>query len=160
MITDERDVERIVKANLERQGWARHWGAHGNTIDWYAHKVFRGEEYILLLEAKGDVGSSVANPGGQRLKYIQHALGQIVARTGPREYGYGPRTILGVAFPETCRDGSCYFQETLRAKIGEEFRATIRLCYFFVSADGQVKQDIPAAIDPELFATQDHTPVA
>jgi hypothetical protein len=148
---EEREVERITIVHLEGCGWKRHWGAKGSTIDWYARKEFEGNEYFLLFEAKGDIGPVVQNPMGQRLKYIQHALGQLVARTGPREYGYDGRTVLGVAFPAQCRDGSCYFRDTLRAKVADDLRAVMRLCLFFVEENGQVVQDIPSGVPAGLF---------
>src|SRR5207248_9398318 len=114
-------------------------------------KEIAGEEWLLLLEAKGDVGPSVANPQGQRLKYIQHALGQLIARTGPREYGYGPRTILAAAFPSVCRDGSAYFRDTLRAKVSDDLRGILRLCLFFVEGHGSVTADIPSSLHQGLF---------
>ncbi len=149
MSGDERTVREATRDFLKDRGWFLYGGKKG--VDVRATRALDGVQHVLLLEAKGDVGETAANPVGQRLKYVQHALGQLVARTGPQEYGYGPTTLLAAAFPTPCRGGTEFYVETLRAKVSTELRSAMRLCLLFVHPDRTVTLDLPASVDTRLF---------
>ena len=95
---DEQSVRAAVRGFLEQRGWLLRGGRSG--VDIQATKTVAAAQYTLLVEVKGNVGIEARAQSGQRLKYVQHALGQLVCRTGPREYGYSASTLLGAAFPQ------------------------------------------------------------
>ena len=150
MNTREHEIQPIIRAHLRACGWFVYGGKSG--VDVRAHRDVDHTRYDLLVEVKGDVGEAAQAVSGQRLKYIQHALGQLMLRTG-KESQYGPSTVFGVAFPAICWDGSDYFVTTLRSRVAPALREALRLCFFFVHPDGNVTIDIPTSVDPGLFAS-------
>lgn len=149
MISDESEVQELIRVFLKERGWLVYGGKSG--IDVRAEREYAGVKYLLLGEVKGDVGPHVANPVGQRLKYVQHAIGQLLLRT--RQYAFGSATILGLGFPSEIRDDPAYFPRTLRDGIADTVRRPLNLTFFFVAGDRSVTVDVPDSVPSELFVS-------
>jgi hypothetical protein len=149
MNTHEHEIQPIIREFLRARGWLVYGGKSG--VDVRGERTLDQTHYTILVEVKGDVGEGAKAVSGQRLKYIQHALGQLLLRTGS-EVRYNAGMVFGVAFPARCWDGTEYFATTLRSRIAPELRELLRLCFFFVNPDGNVTVDAPASVEPRLFA--------
>lgn len=146
--------EDVVQNNIKRFLINKGWTVFDTTrrqADIIAEKYLSNRLFRLIMETKGDVRKPKNPPNGQRNKYIQIALGQVIGRTSPQQCGYNTRTILGIGIPDPCKDGTHFFINYLNDHIAPYIKRVLKLCIFTVKKNGRVVIDIAPNLPDKLF---------
>lgn len=147
----ESNVERSLLGYLVKAGWTLQKPPRYVRVDVFASKIYDRQSYTLLAEVKGDVVNPNYNPAPQRNKYVQIAMGQLIFRTGPEQCGWDNNTILGLAFPDPCKDQTHFFTNYYRDRLDERISDSLKLCLFTVNVSNQVTIRHPKSVPAGLF---------
>jgi hypothetical protein len=151
---EEQDVESTIEDFLISTDWQTKEKPGRVRVDLFMEKELEGDIYSLIMEVKGDVRNPQYDAAAYRNKYMQIIMGQLLCRTGQEQLGYDDRTILGVTFPDPCKDGRHYFLDYVNGRVARELRDVLRLCVFTINEDYEIHRYIPRTVPEDLFVSQ------